>query len=227
MPKSCSSGTHIILLYETESDLIRIFAPFFAAGLKNNEFCIGIYPNRHVKQKLIDGLSKLVNIKQFINQNQIQFIYYKDFYFKKDMFSKVKVYSFIDKKLNSARFEGLDGIRGAGDMSWVRNAFFKKVLVYEKGLTKKYRKSPIIVMCAYPVKKLAIHDLIDMIQSHTLILYKKGRKFCLSETTERRILIEERDGLEKFNKVAVDRELKMIELKEKIAELEKKIGIKH
>lgn len=216
-------GTHIIMLYENENDLLEIFPPFFAAGLLNNELCIVVYPNLKLKQKLIKDLAKLVDIEHYMNGKKIKFIYYKKFYFKNNVFCKEKVYKLIDKKLNQIGFKDFDGIRGATDMSWVEDAFLKKILIYEEGITEKYRKSHVLIICAYPIKKLAIPDLIDVLQTHILILYKKDKKWCLSETMERAVLKEEIQNLERFTKIAVGRELKMIKLKKRISKLEKQL----
>ncbi len=223
MKKNVEWGAHIVFLYENESDLLKIFPPFFAAGLKNNELCIVVYPNLSLKQKLEESLAKLIDLKHFINEKKITFIYYKDFYFKNNIFRKEKVYNLIDKKVNHIGFEDIDGLRTAGDMSWVKDKLFKKVLVYERGITEKYNKLHVIFMCAYPVKELPIQDLIDTTQSHALILYKKDKKFYLSEAIERRVLKEKIEDLERFTKVATNRELRMIELKKNIAELEKEL----
>jgi hypothetical protein len=223
MKKNVEWGAHIVFLYEDEADLLKIFPPFFAIGLKNNEFCVVIYPNLRLKQKLEKRIAKLVDLDYHIKEKRILFIHYKDFYFKNNIFKKEKIYKFIDEKLNHIGFKDYDGLRSAGDMSWVKDKLLKKVLVYEKGLTKKYSNARILLMCAYPVKKLPIPDLIDVIQSHVLILYKKDKKFYLSETTERRILKGEIENLERFTKLAVDRELRMLELKKKNAELEERL----
>lgn len=219
MKENVPKGSHIIFLYENEIDLLKIFPPFFAAGLKNNEFCLVIYPTLGLKQKIIERLERLVELERYINEKKIEFVYYKDFYFKNNIFCHEKVFEIIEKKLNIVEFGGVDGIRGAGDMSWVEDDLFKKVLVYEKGITEKYSKMEVLILCAYPVRKLSIPDLVDVLQSHMLVLYKKDKKWCLSETVERKVLMREINNLERFTRVAVDRELKMVKLKKKISEL--------
>lgn len=220
---SVEIGTHIVMLYENEKELLEIFPPFFAAGLLNNELCIVVYPNLRLKQELHEKLAKLVDIDFYIKKKKIEFVYYKNFYFRNCIFNKEKIYWLIDKKIKQVGFKDFDGLRTTSDMSWVNSKFFKKILIYEKGLTKKYKKSPILFICAYPINKLTIPELVDVLQSHMLILYKKDRKWCLSETMERRILMKEIQNLEKFTKLAVGRELKMIKLKEKVEKLEKQL----
>lgn len=226
MKRHVEQGAHIVMLYENEADLLKIFPPFFVAGLKNNELCIIIYPNLKLKEKLKKKIARIIDTEHYIKEKKIEFVHYKDFYFKNNIFTKEKIYKLIDKKLNHIGFKDFDGIRAAGDMSWVKDKLLKKVLVYEKGLTKKYGKVRVVLMCSYPVEKLPISDLIDIVQSHNLILYKKDKKWYLSETVERRVLKEEIQDLERFTKFAVNRELKMVELKKRIAELEKKLKTK-
>ncbi len=226
MKGEVEQGTHIVMLYEKISDLLEIFPSFFASGLKNNELCIVVYPNTALKQKIKKEISRIVDLQKYTKEKKIEFIHYKTFYFKNNIFTKEKVYRLIDKKLNSIGFKDIDGIRAAGDMSWVKSKLLKKVLVYEKGLTEKYSKRLILLMCTYPVKNISIPDLIDVIQSHNMILYKTDKKWHLSEPTERRILKSEVENLEKFTKFATNRELKMIELKERIAKLEKQLNLK-
>ncbi len=219
-------GTHIVMLYETESDILTIFPSFFAEGLENNEFCIMVYPTIRLKEKLKKEIAKLVDLKKYINEKKIEFIHFKKFYFKNNIFTKEKVYNLIDKKLNHIGFKDVDGVRTAGDMTWVNNKFFKKVIVYEKGLTEKYGKMSLLLMCAYPVKKISVTDLIETIQSHNLILYKIGNKWRLSEPIERKILKEDITDLTKFTKFAAHREMKMVELKKRITELEMQLKTK-
>lgn len=212
-------GAHIVLFYNEEDELLEVFPHYFAEGLKNNECCVVIYPHDNLKEKITSEIAKIVPIEKYVSEKKIEFVHYKKFYFEKDQFKDVCAYKHLDKKLNHVDYNDVDGVRGAGDMSWIRTGSFKDIVCCEKGLTEKCAKNKVVLMCSYPLKLLKPWEIIEIVQSHALILYKSGKKWQLSETIERKIMQNEIEDLEKFTKLAIGREIRMSELKKEINEL--------
>ncbi|MEM5794200.1 MAG: MEDS domain-containing protein [Candidatus Aenigmatarchaeota archaeon] len=212
-PVEVGIGSHMVMLYEEEGELLDALSKFFVTGLKNNEFCIFLYPREELAKKI----EEKIGLEKSLKEKRMHFIYYKNFYFKGNRFSKKNAYILIKNALDEIIVKGLKLLRGASEMSWVINTnLFKKVVNFENEITEKFSDSKVLFVCAYPVRSLSTPDLIDIIQSHMMLIYKKGRKWCVSETVERKILKGKIEDLEKFYKIAIKRELELKKLKEKI-----------
>ena len=213
-------GSHIIFLYQAKSELLDVLSDYFIEGLKNNNACLMVIPS----DNLADEINGEIGRKDILNKEQLKeklvFIKHKKFYFSNGKFDPNKVFEMIDKQLD----KNISMIRSAGDCSWVDKAIFNDFYQYEVALTERYNSKNILLLCAYFSKQLEIEQIIKLIQSHMLILFKEGASWKISETVERKIYDQKIEELEKFTKFAVGRELKMTELKKKIEQLEKELS---
>jgi hypothetical protein len=220
--KSVPGGTHIAVLYEKEAELIELFSRYFAEGLKDNEICVVVYKDVGFRNKMEEEVSKIFPKENQSHNLCVEYVHYEEFYLDDDRFDSSKPIGLTDKKLLDKRHLEGAGIRTMGVMSWVSDKDFDDVIRYEKVLTERYFKENLIISCAYPTKNITIPHIIKILQSHTLVLYKEDDIWKMSETVERNRMQKEIDGLEQFTKLAIDRELKMTELKEKLRKLEEK-----
>jgi hypothetical protein len=218
--KTVPCGTHIAVLYEKEAELIGIYSKYFARGLKNDEICVVFYEDEGFRKKLEDEISKIFPIEKQDHNRRVEFVRYKDFYLNDGKFDSSIPIRLIDKKLEDNRYMVGAGIRVLGVTSQINSKEFDDVIHYERALTDRYFKESLIISCAYPTKSISIPNLVKILQSHTLVLYKEQGKWKMSETVERDKMRTEINSLEQFTKFAVGRELKMAELKEKIRRLE-------
>jgi hypothetical protein len=217
--KKINAGTHITLIYENDSILSEAFLSYFEAGLKNHETCIMTYADERLEDDLKRSLEEKLGLERRIMDSNFISIHYKEFYFKGDEIAPEKVYETLDEKLNSVR--DFSSIRTAGQMNWVRGDYFDMICNYEESLTERYNKDKILILCAYDARKLSTSQIIKMIQSHMLILFKEGDSWKLSETVERNISDQKIAELEKFTRFAIGRENRISELKKQIEDLKK------
>jgi len=214
------AGSHIVLLYQDESELIDALSDYFSEGITNNNSCAMACQNDNLQDKII----KQIESKKILTRKQIQekivFINTKKFYYSKKKFNANSTYKKIDESIAKDR---LCGLRAAGDMRWVNNNNFNDVHQYEIELSSRYNTENVLFICAYSLKDISTFQLIKIIQSHSLILFKENGKWELSHPIEKDISEHKIDDLERFTKHAVDRELRMIELKEKITKLESEL----
>jgi hypothetical protein len=214
------TGSHIVLLYQDESELIDALSDYFSEGIKDNNSCAMAYQNDDLQDKIITKIeSKKILTKKQI-QEKVVFINNKDFYFSKKKFDVNAIYKKIDKNIARDR---LCGLRAAGDMSWVNNNNFNDVHKYETEVSSRYNTENALFMCAYSLKNISTFQLIKIIQSHSLILFKENETWEISHPIEKDISEHKIDDLERFTKHAVGRELRMIELKATITKLEKEL----
>lgn len=217
------AGSHIIMLYQQEPELLEVLPAFFSEGLKNDDFCALVYTEEETLNEIKDSLEKKYKIEKENLEVNFGSIPYQEFYFENGQFDAYKIYEKIESLIKK-KYIQVRPIRSAGDMRWVSKDIFNELYYYEVGLSDKFNSKNIILLCAYYVKKLSVEQIIKLIQSHLLILFKEGESWKMSETVERDIYEKRIDELEKFKKFSVGRELTMIELKEKIKELERQLS---
>lgn len=220
--KNVPGGTRMVMLYDDFQDLIEIMPLFFAQGLKNKEKCLLIYPNNKVKEIMKKEISKFLKLNSLKEEKNFELINYKEFYYNKDQIDPDKPIKIIDKKLNVVDYTDVDGIRALGDMSWIDNKVFNEIINVEKGVTKKYLSKDILFLVTYPVHNLSASEIIEIIQSYVVVLYKKDDMWSLSETIERTSMQAEIKDLKKFTNLAINRELEMVKLKEENRKLKEK-----
>lgn len=217
--KCCTKeGSHFVFFYEDYDETLDVLSDYVTAGLKNNEKCIFLLENKPKLEKFKKLLSKKNGNKQDFENLTLTHPY--EVYFNNGVFDSEFVYSMID---NMIQDESQNRVRTGGFMDWVDESVFNDVREYEETLTKRYGTEKIIFLCAYPLKRLTSSQIIDMIQAHTNIIYQKEGKWIVSTTVEREEYETKIDNLEKMEKISIGRELRMIELKNKIKELEETI----
>ncbi|MEK6968179.1 MAG: MEDS domain-containing protein [Nanoarchaeota archaeon] len=210
-------GAHIIYLYEDETELLDIFSRFYTQGLINNDLCITIDSDDGFSKRLIEDIEAKSGMDMNQLKSKIMHISHKDFYFNNGAFNANRVFGVVDDLIS----KNVLTIRCAGTSGWIDKTFFNEFCEYETAFTKRYHNNNVLVLCAYSLKQLDVAQIIKLIQSHTLILFKEGHSWKISETVERKIYNQQIEDLENFTKFAVDRELKMIDLKKRITQLEK------
>ena len=213
-------GSHIIFLYKEESELRDVLFNYAYEGVKNNDLCIIIVSDPHI----VDDLKKEISDKKISREKidkLITSLKVSDFYLEDGKFEKDRTLAKLDKliKANPAV-----RIRAAGQADWVDSGCFDEFNRYEAAVTERFCNQNIIILCAYDLNRLDFENIIKLIQSHMLILYKEGSNWKISETVERKIYEQKIDELESVTKHSVDRELRMVELKETIEKLKKELN---
>ncbi len=74
-------GTHFCQFYQDKQDLIDILAPYFKAGLENNEFCLWVTSDPLRPQEAQDALIQEVpNLENYIHKGQIGILDYSQWH---------------------------------------------------------------------------------------------------------------------------------------------------
>ena len=135
-------GTHFCQFYQTKKDLIDILVPYFKAGLENNEFCFWGTSQPLEVEEAKEALRKAVpDIDIYLEKGQIEIIPYTQGYVNEVVFDSEKVINGWGKKLDQVLSSGYDGLRAAGNTSWLKKGDREDFVDFEKKADAKYRET--------------------------------------------------------------------------------------
>ena len=178
-------GTHLCLFYQAKEDLINILAPYFKAGLENNEFCMWVtsesLSEKEAKKALREAMS---NFHRYLKRGQIEIVPYTEWYLKDGTFNLQRVLNAWIDKLNQALAKGYDGIRVTSNTAWLKKRDWKSFVDYEKEVNNAIDKYRMLAICTYPLDKCGASEVIDVMSHHQFALIKRQGNWELIESGE-------------------------------------------
>jgi PAS domain S-box-containing protein len=180
-------GTHLCQFYEIKQDLIDILVPYFAEGLRSNEFCMWVTSKPLEVKEATDALKEAVpNLEDYIRKGQIEIVSYDDFYLVDGKFDSERVLKAWAEKESSALKRGFEGLRLAGKTLWIERDLWKSFVNYEEAVSSVIDEHRIIVVCTYCLTSCSRMDIIDVVRNHDGTLIKKFDKWYLVEDSAKR-----------------------------------------
>lgn len=184
-------GTHCCNFYKAKADLLAILAPYFKAGLLNNELCLWITASPlEVKDAIRAMRQALPRFDSYLKKGQIEIYPYAEWYLKDGVFSSRRVLDAWIDKYSDASAKGYEGMRLTGNAFRLEKASQKKFVDYEAELDQTVSKFRIKALCTYSLNLCQSYDVIDVVKNHGYALIKRGA-WELIENSQRR-MIEER-----------------------------------
>lgn len=187
-----SCGTHFCHFYQTKKDLIDILIPYFKAGLENNEFCFWVTSQPLEVDDALKALSEAVpDFNVYMEKGQIEIISYIYWCVDEGTYEPEKMIDGWFEKLNHAIECGYEGLRLAGNTSWLKKEEWDDYIDFEKKMEYNVDKYPIIALCSYPLQKCGATKIIDVIINHHFALIKRKGKWENIESIKRKKVEEE------------------------------------
>lgn len=178
-------GTHLCQFYETKEDLIDILVPYFAEGLRNNEFCMWVTSPPLGVEEAKQALRKVVpELDQYIRKGQIEILPYSEWYLLGGAFDSDRVLQGWVKKERVALSQGFDGLRLTGNTFWLDRNGWKAFTDYEEQVNNVISKYRMIAVCTYSLDKCNANEVIDVVKNHQFALVKRSGKWELIECSE-------------------------------------------
>ena len=175
-----SWGTHICQFYQTKEDLTDIFVPYFKAGLENNEFCVWITSEPLVVQEARAALNEAIdNLDDYFRKGQIEILDFSEYYTRAGIFDVDEVLRCWLEKGNLAIDKGFDGLRAAGNASWLEHEDWRSLIGYESIMNGVMRRRRVITICAYSLDRYGATELVDVVSSHQNVLIRRSGKWEL------------------------------------------------
>ena len=182
-------GTHLCQFYETKQDLIDILVPYFAEGLRSNEFCMWVTsPPLEVEEARKALQESVPNLNEYIKKGQIEIISYNNWYLLEGKFdSKRVLQGWLDKE-KAALEHGFEGLRLTGNTFWIERDLWNSFVDYEEAVNSVIGEHHMIAVCTYCLLSCSGRDVVDVVRNHVGTLIKQGKKWTLVENATRRKL---------------------------------------
>ncbi len=164
-------GSHFCQFYQTENDLFDILAPYFKAGLENNELCLWITSRPLRTQAARDALKKAIPLfDDYVAKGQIEIIARSRRHTGKDIVSR----------LDRAVYSGFDGLRLACQASGGKISGAAPVIPGELD----FSRFNIIAVSAYPREKFDAVGLMEVVKHHCFALVRNAGRWEVIESSE-------------------------------------------
>src|SRR5436190_172900 len=141
-------GSHSCQFYSTTQELSDTLAHYFAAGLRQNEYCMWVTGDAVGIDEAKSGLRKLIpSLDAYIDRRQIEFCDYRDWYLEDGHFDGNRAFKQWDEKERRALDRGYAGMRASGDMAWLEKKDWADLISYEEAVQQQFRFHRIIGLC--------------------------------------------------------------------------------
>ncbi len=198
-------GTHFCQFYATADDLLETLAPYLAAGLEANEFCMWITSPPLGAEDAKAGLSRLVpELEARLASGQIEILDFEQWYTGAGGFDVDRAVRGWLCKLEAALQRGFEGMRLTGNTFWLEEDDWPHFARYEAEIDRILGSKRILALCTYSLEKCGTPEILDVIARHEFALIRRGGRWesikslayhrtqqALSESEERfRLLLE-------------------------------------
>jgi PAS domain S-box-containing protein len=191
-------GAHLCQFYQTKEDLIDILVPYFAEGLRGNEFCMWVTsPPLEVEEAKTALREVIPDLDLYLQKGQIEIISYKEWYLLGGTFDSDRVLRGWVEKEKTALSRGFSGLRLSGNTFWLERNCWKAFTAYEEEVNNSIGKYRMIAVCTYSLDKCNVNEIIDVIKNHQFALIKRRGRWELIESAEKRKIAEDLRKTEK------------------------------
>lgn len=178
-------GAHVCLFHETDVDLLEIEVPYFAAGLKANEYCLWLASNpidpRHAEAAL---RAAVPDFDRRQAAGQIAILSGDEWYFGTGrIIDSEGSLTRLEEIFRGAIAGGYDGLRVAGNLM-VTTGERNQVLAYEHMADRALAERQIIALCAYPLSGCRASDVFDTVQAHGISITRRQGSWELLQARE-------------------------------------------
>jgi PAS domain S-box-containing protein len=178
-------GTHLCQFYKTKDDLLETLVPYFAEGLRNNEYCMWVTSEPLGTEEAKEAMRKAVpGFDRCLERGQIEMLPHTEWYLKDGAFNRKRVLDGWINKLNEALAKGYDGLRLTGNTFWLEKEDWNDFANYEKAVNSVIEQYKMIAICTYSLDKCQASEVIDVVSNHQFALIRKSGEWKIVESSE-------------------------------------------
>jgi DNA-binding CsgD family transcriptional regulator len=175
-------GAHLCLFYETKQDLIDSIATYFAAGLKDNEYCLWLVSDPLDLHEARAALARdIPGFADYEAAGRIELLAGADWYFDGSNVALEKITRGLKDKLRAALKNGFEGLRASGNALWQGTDHWQSFMDYEKDVEESLAGQRVLALCTYWLEASSGAELLSVAKSHDIALARRRGAWELIE----------------------------------------------
>lgn len=160
-------GRHLCQFYFTKKELIDILVPYFAEGLKKNEFCMWVASPPLEAEQAKRALRRTVSdLDKYISTGRIEILPSASWYHSDGKFDAERLLSVLMRKEEDALHRGFKGLRATGNTFWLERKDWDNFIDYEAKLNAMIPAHRVTALCTYSLEKCTGSDVLTVLRNH-------------------------------------------------------------
>lgn len=169
---SIGKHSHICMVYSDREQQITALVEYFKAGFRLGQQCVYVSDSdtaRFVKNVMMRAG---MDVEADVKDGSLRFLTPEETYLSSGKFQGEAMIDLIEAMIAEAYAAGFNGLRGAGDMTWVlgANVSGKELLAYESSINRLFEQYPFMGMCQYDAGRFHADTVKMLIKTHPTIL---------------------------------------------------------
>lgn len=173
---SIGKHSHLCMVYEDREQQITALAEYFKTGFRLGQKCVYISDVETANFVRSVMTRAGMDVAADIEDGSMSFLTPEQTYLSQGDFNGDEMFALIELMIADAYAAGFNGLRGAGDMSWVlkANVTGKEILAYESKCNRLFEQFPLMGLCQYDQHRFHPDTVKMLINTHPTVL--KGGK---------------------------------------------------
>jgi two-component system, sensor histidine kinase PdtaS len=160
-------GMHACHFYSKPAELLAVVAPYIIAGLGENERCLWItappLPAGEAVQALRAAWS---GVDSAIQAGALRILDFDQWYEGSGRLRGLDVVQSWHEEEERALADGYNGLRIAGNTSFLNSSDWSKFMEYEQAVTAHFGGRHIVALCSYALEQCSTDQMSDVIHAH-------------------------------------------------------------
>jgi hypothetical protein len=172
-------GAHMCHFYAGRQDLIDSLVPYFVAGLRGNERCLWIAADPLPAGAIRSGIAQWPDVEDGLASGQLNIVDALEWYGEPSMLRDDEIIARWIGEEERALADGFQGLRIAGNTSFVTRETWGRLMEYESKLTERIQERRIVAFCSYSREACQPVEMMEAVRSHQMAFDRTGEHWQL------------------------------------------------
>jgi two-component system, sensor histidine kinase PdtaS len=168
-------GIHACHFFSSREQLVAALVPYAIAGLQNNERCLWVTGPPLPAREAVEALrAACAGVDDAIQAVALRILDFDQWYASSGQLKGLDVVQLWMEEEERALADGYNGLRIAGNTSFLKPNDWSMFLEYEEALTERFKGRRIVALCSYALARCDDQQLSAAIHAHHCALERAG-----------------------------------------------------